>query len=108
MLRRQQEYKEREMIHQERERERDERETQRRVEAELAQRNFERDRMEQLRNAHQARNHYAGRSLDDSTQLFTAQHLINAIITENIRPSDSRERYVSVLLILSNLKIIKL
>lgn len=82
------------MIHQERERERDERETQRRVEAELAARNFERDRMEQLRTIAYPRNHYGGRLPDESTQLISAQHLINAIITENIRPSDSRERYV--------------
>jgi hypothetical protein len=97
LFRRQQE---REMIHHERERdrERDERETQRRVEAELAQRNFERDRMEQLRIAYPPRNHpyNTGRQLDDPTsQQISVQHLMNAIITENIRPSESRERYVN-------------
>lgn len=95
MFRRQQE---REMIHHERERdrERDERESQRRVEAELAQRNFERDRMEQLRIAYPPRNPYGQRQLDETTsQQISVQHLMNAIITENIRPSDSRDRYVN-------------
>lgn len=84
--------------HEQRERERDERDAQRRMEAELAQRNYDRDRVaEQLRIAYPppARNHYPGRHPDDSTQLISAQHLINAIITENIRPSEVRERYVS-------------
>lgn len=101
MLRRHQEYerKERELIHHERERdrERDERDAQRRVDAELAQRNFERDRdrIEQLRIAYPQRNPFTGRLPDDSNaQMISAQCLINAIITENIRPSDSRERYV--------------
>jgi hypothetical protein len=87
------------MIQHERERdraERDERDAQRRVEAELAQRNFERDRMEQLRIAYQPRNPYSGRQLDDTTsQQISVQHLMNAIITENIRPSETRERYVN-------------
>lgn len=83
-------------MHQERERERDEREQQRRVEADLAQRNFERDRMEQLRIAAypSSRNHYPGRHPEESPTMISAQHLINAIITENIRPSDSRDRFV--------------
>lgn len=97
MMRRQQqqheynERKEREMIQErERDRERDEREAQRRVDAELAQRNF--DRMEQLRISYQPRLPYSARLPEE----ISAQCLINAIITENIsRPSDSRDRYVS-------------
>lgn len=101
MFRRHQEYerKEREMIqvHQERERdrERDERDAQRRVDAELAHRNYERDRMEQLRIAYQPRHPYTGRLPEDSAQMISAQCLINAIITENIRPSEPRDRFVS-------------
>jgi hypothetical protein len=94
------ERKERELIHHERERdrdrerERDERDAQR----ELAVRNFERDRdrMEQLRIAGYQRHPYTGRMPETDAQMISAQCLINAIITENIRPSDSRERgYVS-------------
>lgn len=98
MIRRQQEYdrKEREIIHQERERdrERDEREQQRRMDADLAQRNFERDRMEQqLRISYQPRLPYNARLPEE----ISAQCLINAIITENIsRPSEARERYVRI------------
>lgn len=92
------ERKERELIHQERERdrERDERDQQRRVDAELAQRNYDRDRerMEQLRIAY-PRHPYTGRLPESDAQMISAQCLINAIITENIRPSEPRERYVS-------------
>lgn len=102
LIRRQQEFerKEREMHHErERDRERDERESQRRNDAELAQRNYEReqrDRIEQLRIAGYApRIPYPGRSESDA-QMISAQCLINAIITENIRPSEPRERYVSL------------
>lgn len=80
----------------ERDRERDEREAQRRIDADLAQRNFERDRMEQLRISYQPRLPYNARLPDE----ISAQCLINAIITENIsRPNDSRERFVSQIII---------
>lgn len=83
----------------ERDRERDERDAQRRVDAELAQRNYERDRdrdrMEQLRIAgYQGRHPYTGRLPENDAQMISAQCLINAIITENIRPSEPRDRYV--------------
>ncbi|KAG5671998.1 hypothetical protein PVAND_002162 [Polypedilum vanderplanki] len=103
LMRRQQQHeynerKERELIQErerdrERNRERDERETQRRIDADLAERNFERDRMEQqLRISYQPRLPYTGRLPDE----ISAQCLINAIITENIsRPADARERYPS-------------
>lgn len=87
--------KEREMLQErDRDRERDERETQRRMDADLAQRNFERERIEHnMRIPYPSRLAY-GRLPDDS--VISAQHLINAIITENIsRPPDSRERFVS-------------
>lgn len=100
MMRRQHEYnerKERELIqHQERERdrERDEREAQRRMDADLAQRNFERDRIEHLRiPGYPPRLSYGSRLPDES--VISAQCLINAIITENIsKPQDPRDRYV--------------
>jgi hypothetical protein len=110
IMRRQQEYekiKNHEMIHhhqqqqqqqqeRERDRERDEREVQRRLDADLAQRNYERERIEQLRGIpYQGRIPYSRAGMPDES-VISAQCLINAIITENIsRPADARERYVS-------------
>lgn len=84
------------MQERERDRERDERDAQRRLDADLAQRNFERERMsEQLRIPGYGQR-IGFRGLSDES-VISAQHLINAIITENIsRPPETRERYVSL------------
>lgn len=80
----------------ERERERDE--AQRRMDADMAQRNFERERLEQARLPYGQsvwRPGPGGRMQDEAIP-FTAQCLINAIITENIqRPPEPRDRFVS-------------
>ncbi|CRL03860.1 CLUMA_CG016988, isoform B [Clunio marinus] len=93
------ERKERE-FHQERERERERErdEAQRRLDADMAQRNFERERLEQARLPYSQSTWRPGPSgrMPEESIPFTAQCLINAIITENIsRPPEPRERFVS-------------
>lgn len=80
---------------QERERERDE--AQRRMDVDIAQRTFERERLEQARAyGQQVWRPGPGGRMQDETIPFTAQCLINAIITENIsRPAEPRDRFVS-------------
>lgn len=95
------ERKEREFM-QERERERERDEAQRRMDAEMAQRNFDRERLEQARLPYGQQSVWRpgpGGRLPDETIPFTAQCLINAIITENIaRPPEPRDRFVSNLM----------
>lgn len=80
---------------QERERERDE--AQRRMDVDIAQRSFERERLEQARSyGQQVWRPGPGGRMQDEAIPFTAQCLINAIITENIsRPAEPRDRFVS-------------
>lgn len=81
---------------QEREREREE---QRRLDVDLAQRNYDRERLEQARGLPYGQSVWRpgpGGRMPDETIPFTAQCLINAIITENIsRPPEPRDRFVS-------------
>lgn len=85
-------------MQEQRERERERDEAQRRMDVDMAQRNFERERMEQARipyNQTVWRQGPGGRMQEDAIP-FTAQCLINAIITENIsRPPEPRDRFVS-------------
>lgn len=87
------------MQEREREREREQNDAQRRMEVEIAQRNFERERLEQGRLPYGQqvwRPGPGGRMTQDEAIPFTAQCLINAIITENIsRPPEPRDRFVS-------------
>lgn len=97
------ERKEREFMDRERDRERERDEAQRRMDADRmdAQRNFDRERLEQARLPYGQpvwRSAPGGRIQDESIP-FTAQCLINAIITENIaRPPEPRDRFVSNLM----------
>lgn len=86
---------------QERERERERDEAQRRMESDLARQSFDRERLEQARLPYgqSVWRPGPGGRLQDETIPFTAQCLINAIITENIaRPPEPRERFVSNLM----------
>lgn len=87
------------MQERERERERERDEAQRRLDADMAQRNFDRERLEQsqrLPYGQQVWRPGPGGRMPDDTIPFTAQCLINAIITENIsRPPEPRDRFVS-------------
>jgi hypothetical protein len=90
----------------ERERERDEREAQRRMDAEFAQRNYDRERMEQLRIQYPSSRLPYGARFPEESNLISAQCLINAIITDTIsKPNDVRERPVSYIVILLNILI---
>lgn len=98
------ERKEREFLQEQRERERDE--AQRRLDAatDMAHRNFdrERERLEQARSLPygQVWRPGPGGRMQDEAIPFTAQCLINAIITENIsRPQEPRDRFVSLFII---------
>lgn len=89
------------MQEQQRERERERDEAQRRLDADMAQRNFERERFEQARLPYgqQVWRPGPGGRLPEESIPFTAQCLINAIITENIsRPPEPRDRFVSNLM----------
>lgn len=88
------------MQEREREREREQNDAQRRMDVEIAQRNFERERLEQGRLPYgqpwRGPVGPGGRMTQDEAIPFTAQCLINAIITENIsRPPEPRDRFVS-------------
>ena len=94
------------MQEREREREKERDDAQRRHEADLAQRNFDRERYEQAQAQAQAQARHSfnqqvwrpgpGGRMTDEAIPFTAQCLINAIITENIqRPPEPRDRFAS-------------
>jgi len=93
MIRRQQRAIAQQMQH---DKDREDRDVQRRMDADLAQRNYERERTAtetRIQYGNLWRGAPGGRISDDG---LTAQSLINAIITENIKsPAESRERFVS-------------